>query len=74
MVAVTHDVNLLSHAAPGEWADRLCVVGLQGGVLRFKLALSSPTLAEALSELFAVGMKALDVDGARHFVVTGEGV
>jgi iron complex transport system ATP-binding protein len=71
MIAVTHDVNLLSHAAPGEWADRLTLIGLSEGTVRFRAPLSDPTLAEQLSVLFETQVKAVSVEGARHFVVTG---
>ena len=71
MIAVTHDVNLLGHAAKGKWTERLRVVGLAAGEVRFQLPLSSPGLAEALSELFSARIKALEVEGQRHFVVAG---
>jgi iron complex transport system ATP-binding protein len=71
MVVVTHDVNLLAHAAPGEQAERLTVVGLAEGQVRFRAPLADPTMAERLSELFGVAVRGVDVDGARHFAVTG---
>lgn len=73
MIAVTHDVNLLSHAAPDEWAEKLTLVGLSEGTVRFQAQLSDPTLAERLSGLFQTEIRAVDVDGSRHFVVTGGG-
>ncbi len=71
MLAVTHDVNLLSHAAPGEAAERLTVVGLSEGQVRFRAPLGDVTLADKLSDLFGVGVRAVDLDGVRHFAVTG---
>ena len=72
MVAVTHDVNLLSHAAPGEAAERLIVVGMAEGRVRFQSTLADAELAHKLTELFGVVVRAVDVDGRRHFAVTGE--
>ena len=74
MVAVTHDVNLLSHAAPGEWADRLTLIGLSDGAVRFRAPLSDPALEQHLSALFQTQITAVTVEGARHFVVTGGAV
>ena len=71
MIAVTHDVNLLGHAVAEGWAERLSVVGLARGELRFKVPLSSPSLPEQLSALFATRIEAVDLKGRRHFVVLG---
>ena len=72
MVAVTHDVNLLAHAAPGEHAERLLVLGLANGEVQFQVPLADPALAERLTTLFGATVRAVDVDGVRRFVVLGE--
>ncbi len=71
MVVVTHDVNLLRHAATRAGAHRLVVVGLAEGQVRFRTSLGDESLPERLSDLFGVVVRAVDVDGERHFAVTG---
>ncbi|MDP6944720.1 MAG: ABC transporter ATP-binding protein, partial [Myxococcota bacterium] len=71
MIVVTHDINLLRHATTGAEAERLRVVGLGDGQVRFRTTLSDERLPERLTELFGVAVRAVDVDGERHFAVTG---
>ncbi len=73
ILCVTHDVNLLRHAAPGPTAESLRIVGLADGAIRFSMTLADARLAEALSALFGVGVRAVEVDGVTCFVVVGEG-
>jgi hypothetical protein len=44
------------------------IVGLAQGNIRFDLPASAPMLAEALSDLFSVQLRALHVDGRRVIV------
>jgi iron complex transport system ATP-binding protein len=62
VVCVTHDVNLLRHL--GE-PNRVRVVGLSAGSVRFECRLDAPELPQRLGELFSVQMHELSLNGAR---------
>jgi iron complex transport system ATP-binding protein len=65
VLCVTHDVNLLRHVGQTE---RLRVVGMAEGQIRFDLEYREAALAPALEELFQVQMHAIDAPVARVLV------
>ncbi len=65
LVCVTHDVNLLRHLGR---AAQVRVAGIGAGKLAFECRLDSPELPERLSQLFAVQMRDLDLDGDRILI------
>ena len=62
---VTHDVNLLAHLGD---ADRLRVIGLGAGGVRFQTTFSDESLPEKLSALFDTRIIALRDGRARYLV------
>jgi iron complex transport system ATP-binding protein len=64
IVCVTHDVNLLSFVGSPE---RVRVVGIADGRLRFDLSYDALELPGALSKLFGIEISAVAVDGRRLF-------
>jgi iron complex transport system ATP-binding protein len=62
ILCVTHDVNLLAHVGD---SDRVRVVGLCDGRIRFDLSYDSPELPGELGKLFGLELRVLDFDGRR---------
>jgi iron complex transport system ATP-binding protein len=69
VLCVTHDVNLLAHAAHGRDAE-IRVAGMHGGHLSFSSPLDDPGLGAALSRIFGVRIEALAHAGRRVFVAS----
>jgi iron complex transport system ATP-binding protein len=67
LLLVTHDLNLAKHLGP---AERVRVLGIEHGELRFDTTLDSPTLARALSQLYGVDFSEILLESGRHFVPT----
>lgn len=67
VLCITHDVNLLAHAAR-ERAAEVRVLGLNQGALAFDSRLDAPELAAHLSALFGIPLAALSHEGRRLFV------
>jgi iron complex transport system ATP-binding protein len=65
ILCVTHDVNLLRHVGSPE---RLRIVGIADGQLRFQLKYSDESLPSALADLFQVEMRSLESGAARLLV------
>jgi iron complex transport system ATP-binding protein len=68
VLCVTHDPNLLHHALAGDAPDRVRVVGVEAGSIRFERRFSDPALSESLSQMFGVRIARLDCGGAHVFV------
>jgi len=69
VLCITHDVNLLHHAAQ-ERAAEVRVAGLREGRKEFELALNDATLPGALGRLLGVRIETVDVDGRRLMLPT----
>jgi iron complex transport system ATP-binding protein len=67
VLCITHDVNLLAHAARERAAD-VRVLGLRKGALAFDSRLDAPELATHLSQLFDLPLVTLLHEGRRLFV------
>ena len=67
ILCITHDINLLSHAA-GDRPERLRVVGIREGRLEFDLRLNAPELGRRLSALFSVTFEEVLAGGRRSFI------
>lgn len=65
ILCVTHDANLAFHLGD---AERIRVVGLADGQVRFELPYGSDDLPEALGDLFGLQMDAVTVDERRLLV------
>jgi len=67
VLCVTHDVNVLSHAAGPDGAGRVRVVGMARGQVAFESPYDAADLGERLGGLFGVRMQEVAVDGRRVF-------
>lgn len=67
VLCITHDVNLLAHAARERSAD-VRVLGLKSGAIAFDSRLDAAELATHLSQLFGIPLSALAHEGRRLFV------
>lgn len=68
ILCVTHDINVLAHAAEQHEARQVRVVGMANGRVIFESLYDAPELGEQLSALFGVRMRAVTVDNRRIFV------
>lgn len=71
VICVTHDLNLLGSIASTAETPSIRILGLESGRVSFETTLDSPTLADALSAMYGVSFRTVNVDGERHLVVTG---
>jgi iron complex transport system ATP-binding protein len=71
IVCITHDINLLTHLAPPDQANRVRVVGLAEGKIRFDLRLDDPGIGDTLGSLFGIRVETVERDGARFFLALG---
>jgi iron complex transport system ATP-binding protein len=67
VLCVTHDVNVLAHAAGAEGAGRMRVLGMAGGRVAFEVPYDAPELGERLGALFRVRMQEVRLEGRRIF-------
>ncbi|MEN0067872.1 MAG: ABC transporter ATP-binding protein [Myxococcota bacterium] len=70
MVAVVHDLDEITAVLEPSDHERVWVVGLKEGTVRFRRPMGAPdALADALSDLYDVQMRAVTVEGRPRFVV-----
>lgn len=65
IVCINHDVNLLNHVGD---AERVRLVGMNGGRIELEARLTDPQLPEKLGDLFSVHMHAIE-DGRQRFIL-----
>ncbi len=68
VLCITHDVNLLTRLGQSE---RVRVVGIADGRIRFDMPLSSSDLPARLGELFSVEFAVVEAGGHRAFLPVG---
>ncbi|KAA0209846.1 ABC transporter ATP-binding protein [bacterium] len=67
VLCITHDVNLLAHAARGRESS-VRILGVQCGSLAFESRLDAPDLGPRLSELFGLRLGEARLEGRRVFL------
>ena len=67
VLCITHDVNLLAHAARDRESS-VRILGVQCGSLTFESRLDAPDLGQRLSELFGLRLGEARLEGRRVFL------
>jgi iron complex transport system ATP-binding protein len=66
ILCITHDVNMLRHVGAG--AEKIRVVGMSGGRVKFEAAYGSEDLAAHIASLFDVAIDAVQSQGRRLLI------